>query len=69
MHMCKKECLHTILPKGVSLSKRQILALSVPGYLKPLVTSQFPQKVSIQITLPHRLQKRKLEETTINFAF
>ena len=27
------------------------------------------QKISIQITLPQRLQKRKLEKTTIEFAF
>ena len=30
-----------------------------PGDPKPLVTSQFPQKISIQITLHQRLQKRK----------
>ena len=32
---------------------------SVPGDLKPLVTSQSPQKASIQIILRWRLQKRK----------
>ena len=38
-----------------------------PGNPKPLVTAQFTQKVSIQITLHQRLQKRKKEETTIDF--
>ena len=40
-----------------------------PGDPKPLVTSQSSQKVSIQITLYQRLQKRKKEETTTKFAF
>ena len=39
------------------------------GDPKPLVTSQPPQKVSIQITLHQRLQKRKKEEITFEFAF
>ena len=40
-----------------------------PGDPKPLVMSQSPQKVSIQITLYQRLQKRKKDETTTEFAF
>ena len=33
--------------------------LMIPGDPKPLVMSQSPQKVNIQITLHQRLQKRK----------
>ena len=40
-----------------------------PDDPKPLVMSQFPQKVSIQITQHQMVQKRKKEETTIDFAF
>ena len=40
-----------------------------PGDPKPLVTLQVPQKVSIEVTLHQSLQKRKLEETTVDFAF
>ena len=54
---------------GPNLKNVQLTVLSVkmepsmntrkPGDPKPLVTSQFSQKVSIQITLHLRLQKRK----------
>ena len=38
------------------------------GVPKSLVTSQFPQKISIQIILYQGLQKRKKEETTIDLT-
>ena len=62
----KSECINVVVPKWqcVSLTTGDFVCSDrishwLPGDPKPLVTSQFPQKLSIQITLHQTIQKRK----------
>ena len=63
--ICKEDNQSLIFRPGGKEGKNR----DTPGDSKPLVTSQSPQKVSIQITLYQRLQKRQKRKQRLSLLF